>query len=72
MPRFGPISRRDLVQYLRRLGFRGPYPGGRHEFMVRGTQRLMLPNPHGAEIGNSLLSRILRNAKISREEWESL
>lgn len=25
MPILGPISRRDLIRYLRRLGFEGPY-----------------------------------------------
>ena len=70
MPALKPISRRDLVRRLRALGFEGPYAGGRHEFMVRGNTRLILPNPHRGEIGTALLSRILRQAGISREEWE--
>ena len=36
MPRFGPIKRRDLIRYLRRLGFEGPYSGGKHQFMSKG------------------------------------
>ena len=27
MPEFGPIGRRDLIRYLRKLGFEGPYSG---------------------------------------------
>jgi hypothetical protein len=32
---------------------------------------LRIPNPHGADIGANLLTRILRDAGVSREEWES-
>jgi len=35
MPRLGPIKRNDLVSHLRRLGFDGPYAGGKHQFMIR-------------------------------------
>lgn len=72
MPRFGPIDRRDLIRYLRQLGFDGPHSGGNHQYMVRGTTRLMIPNPHRGDIGRGLLSRILQQAQISREEWERL
>ena len=33
MPAFGPIKRRDLIGYLRQLGFDGPYSGKKHQFM---------------------------------------
>jgi hypothetical protein len=46
MPPFGPISRANLIRGLRALGFAGPFPGGRHAFMVRGERRLAIPNPH--------------------------
>ena len=57
MPPFGPISRTNLIRGLRALGFAGPYPGGRHAYMVRGEQRVALPNPHQGDIGVSLLAR---------------
>jgi hypothetical protein len=47
MPPYGPISRRDLIAALRRLGFDGPYPGGNHSYMVRSGLRVRIPNPHG-------------------------
>lgn len=72
MPRLGPIKREDLIRYLRQLGFAGPYSGGRHQFMVRGSQTLSLPNPHRGEIGIGLLTRILRQVGIDRNEWERL
>ena len=72
MPAFGPIKRRDLVQYFRQLGFEGPYSGGRHQFMVKGQLRLFVPNPHEGDISRSLLARLLREAGIERDAWENL
>jgi predicted RNA binding protein YcfA (HicA-like mRNA interferase family) len=72
MPSFGPIKRKELIAYLKQSGFVGPYSGGKHQFMVNGELKLYLPNPHKGEIGQSLLSRILRQAGISREDWEKL
>ena len=46
MPAFGPIERRDLIRFLRNLGFRGPFTGGKHQFMVKEGLRLAIPNPH--------------------------
>jgi len=71
MARLAPIARRDLIRRLRQLGFDGPHPGGRHEFMLRGTRRLILPNPHRGDIGADLLARLLRQAAVTREEWKS-
>lgn len=72
MPPFGSISRARLIRGLRALGFEGPYPGGRHAYMVRNNQRVALPNPHEGTIGVNLLARILRQAGVTREEWESV
>ena len=72
MPVFGPISRADLIRGMRALGFAGPFPGGRLAFMVRGDRRVAIPNQHRGVIGVNLLARILRQAGIRREEWESV
>lgn len=53
------------------LGFDGPFSGGRHEFLVRRNRRLILPNPHRGDISVDLLTRILKQAGVSREEWEA-
>ncbi len=74
MPHFGPIRRKDLITLLKKLGFVGPYSGGKHEFMVRESDRLRLtiPNPHKGGIRKELLAEILREANISRKDWEKL
>jgi predicted RNA binding protein YcfA (HicA-like mRNA interferase family) len=71
MGRLTPITRGDLIRLLQRLGFTGPYSGGNHEFMLRGIQRLILPNPHRGDVSVDLLTRLLRQVSITREEWES-
>lgn len=71
MPHFGPVSRRKLIQTLRRLGFDGPHSGGRHEFMTRGDVTVAIPNPHGGDISVGLLRRILDQAGVTRTEWEA-
>ena len=54
---------------LRRFDFDGPFSGGRHLFMIKGTLKLHIPNPHRDEVSRHLLSEILRQAGISSEEW---
>jgi hypothetical protein len=55
---------------MRALGFEGPFAGGKHPYMIRKGVVLAIPNPHRREIGTALLSRILKEAGISRAEWE--
>jgi predicted RNA binding protein YcfA (HicA-like mRNA interferase family) len=69
MTRLLPISHADLVAGLRRHGFDGPHPGGKHLFMIKGELRLTIPNPHRGAIAPPLLARLLRQAGISRQDW---
>lgn len=72
MPAFGSITRRDLIRYLKKAGYEGPYAGGKHGYLVKGKIRLALPNPHQREISKDLLARILRQAEIDKKLWEKL
>jgi predicted RNA binding protein YcfA (HicA-like mRNA interferase family) len=65
-----PISRKDLIKKFRRLDFSGPYSGGKHQYMVKGKLKIRVPNPHkSGDITDSLLHEILRQAGISKDEW---
>ncbi len=64
-----PITRKELVKRFQKLGFDGPYAGGKHSFMVRDALRVRIPNPHSRDIGSALLGELLRQANISKEEW---
>lgn len=71
MSKLTPISRIEFIKKLRAFGFEGPYSGGKHLYMIKGNLRLTIPNPHKQEISTDLLSRLLKQAGISREEWLS-
>ncbi len=66
------ISWRKLVQKFRRLGFDGPYSGGRHLFMAKNKLKIHIPNPHRGDISKYLVAEILRQADISFEDWENI
>ena len=40
--------------------------------MRKGDLRVILPNPHLSDLSPGLLAEILRQAEISREQWEEL
>jgi len=65
-----PLSRKELIRKFRALGFSGPFSGGRHQFMIKGSHKIRIPNPHYSDIDVSLLKEILRQAGISSTEWE--
>lgn len=69
MSKLVPVDWRTLIKRLRELGFEGPCSGGKHPFMTKGDLVLTVPNPHKDIIGVDLLKRILKQARISREEW---
>ncbi len=64
-----PVSRRVLIRKLKKLGFYGPYAGGRHQFMERDDFRLIIPNVHGDDIGIKLLKLILKQAEIPESDF---
>jgi hypothetical protein len=37
--------------------------------MIKGSQKIRIPNPHVGDISASLVKEILRQANISSEEW---
>ncbi len=54
---------------MRELGFDGPYAGGKRPQMRRGNVTVIIPNPHEGDISVEFLTRLLRQAGITREEW---
>jgi predicted RNA binding protein YcfA (HicA-like mRNA interferase family) len=64
------LSRREIVRKFRSLGYSGPFSGGKHQFMTKGSQKIRIPNPHIGDIGVSLIKEIIRQSGISPEEWD--
>jgi predicted RNA binding protein YcfA (HicA-like mRNA interferase family) len=71
MAKLSPVSWTGLVNRLRELGFKGPYQGGKHPYMVKDALVLTIPNTHRKEISVALLSRILKQANLSNSEWNN-
>lgn len=46
MPVFKSIKRADLIAELRKIGFTGPESGGKHQFMLKESLKITIPNPH--------------------------
>jgi len=69
MPRLAPISWGAFVRKMRSLGWSGPHQEGRHPYMIKGSLSITIPNPHREQISVDLLSRILRQAMVSRSDW---
>lgn len=67
-----PVSRSVLIRKLKKLGFVGPYSGGKHEFMEKNNLRLAIPNPHHGDIGARLVSIILKQIGLSSNEFDAL
>lgn len=74
MPRLTPLRSDDVIRKLRRLGYDGPIPGGRHMRMVHPQTGKIIPVPvHGGrDISVGLIRAIIREAEITPEEWLDL
>jgi predicted RNA binding protein YcfA (HicA-like mRNA interferase family) len=72
MPPIGPISRRDLIANFRKLAWSGPHTGSKHAYMSKSGRDQRIPNTHHGDISTPMLREILRQADISRAEWERL
>jgi predicted RNA binding protein YcfA (HicA-like mRNA interferase family) len=64
-----PVEWRTFIKRMQELGFEGPYSFEKHPFMRKGDLVLVIPNPRKGTIGADLLTRILKQARVSREEW---
>ena len=73
MSRLVPISPKDLERKLIKLGFKPVRQRGSHVFYRHPDGRSTTIPFHGNyDIGPVLLSKILKEIKISREEFEQL
>ena len=74
MPKLTPAKPRIIVKKLRRLGFEGPFGGGRHVVMRHPETRIKIPVPmhKGKDMPIGTLRAIIRQANVSVEEWLAL
>lgn len=72
MSNLSPLSRRILIKKLKKLGFSGPHPATVHEYMKKNGEKIFVPNPHGKVIGLPIIKKIIRQLKISNQEFLEL
>ncbi len=76
MSQWTPCRRRDFIRRLRRLGFVGPFAGGRHQFMTYEQHRLAIPS--NAEYSVAQLRMMIREVEgiigreMTVEDWNHL
>ncbi len=71
MPKLSPINANRLIRILEKLGFRQIRQKGSHVRMEHDDGRkTTIPVHPGENVGVGLLRKILRDANISRSEFE--
>ncbi len=73
MPKLTPINSKELIKILERQGFKPIHQKGSHLRMVHADGRkTTVPVHSGEKVGVGLLRKILRDAGISRTDFEKL
>jgi predicted RNA binding protein YcfA (HicA-like mRNA interferase family) len=73
MAKLVPISGKKLCKILERLGFEKIHGKGSHfRFKYPDGRRTVVPVHGNEDIGKGLLRAILKQTKISREEYDKL
>lgn len=76
MSRWKPCKRRDFIRRLKRLGFKGPFPGRRHKHMIYGRRFLSIPKyqEYSVDMLREMISEVddIVGRKISADEWNNL
>ena len=73
MTKLVPISGKKLCRILEKLGFQRIYGKGSHiRYIHSDGRKTVVPVHSGEKIGKSLLSAILKQIKIDRDEYDKL
>mgnify|MGYP001614592534 CR=1 FL=1 len=73
MPKLVPISGKELCKILEKLGFEKIYGKGSHvRFKHSDGRRTVVPVHGNEDLGKGLLNAILKQIKLTREEYEEL
>ncbi len=74
MPKLSPEKPQVVVKKLRRLGYEGPFGGGKHVFMrhPRTGVKVAIPWHQGRDIPVGTLRAIIRHVGVSVDEWLKL
>jgi predicted RNA binding protein YcfA (HicA-like mRNA interferase family) len=74
MSKLSPLKAEQVIRKLRKLGYEGPVPGGKHVRMVNLITGKIIPIPmhKGKDVSVGLIRAIIREIEITPEEWTRL
>lgn len=76
MKSWNPCKRNDFISKLKALGFKGPYAGAKHQFMIYGQHRLAIPSNKEYSIPQIKMMiaeiALITAWDISPELWDNL
>lgn len=72
MPRLGSVKPREFIRKLRRFDFRVDHQTGSHVVLIHSDGTRLIVPYHAREMKRGLLSALLKQAKLSPEEFRSL
>ncbi len=73
MSQFPSVTGRQVIAALNQVGFEVARVRGSHHILIhRDGRRTVVPVHSGETIGRGLLTRILRDCRITRDEFRSL
>lgn len=67
-----PISGKELVSILKKLGFRVLRQTGSHTFLQKENLRTTIPVHNNKDLGSGLLLKILKDIKLTKKELQNL
>jgi len=64
----------EVIRKLQKIGFSGPFPGGKHIRMVNLKTGKIIPVPvhKGKDVSVGLIREIINEIGLSREKWIEL
>ncbi len=64
----------EVIRKLKKLGFEGPFSGGKHMFMRHPETFVKIPIPYhrSKDIATGTLSKIIKLTGTTVEEWNKL
>jgi len=73
MDKIKPLPANKVIKALEKIGFQQIRQKGSHLFMRHHDGRTTIITVHpGEEIGKGMIRKIIKDAKITRDEWLNL
>ncbi|MFA6256574.1 MAG: type II toxin-antitoxin system HicA family toxin [Candidatus Absconditabacterales bacterium] len=72
MPRITPLKFREVCEKLKKIGFEGPYGGGKHPIMDNGTIVIPVPHHGGKDVATQTIEEIIHSVGVNKDEWIKL